>query len=423
MAARLTQKSVEALPDGTYSDAQVRGLYLRVSGGGARRSWLVRRTIDKRRHDVGIGGLRALPLQKARAEAGRLMALAPTEFLEATRKKTTEERPKVTPTFKQVCDEFMTWCIEVGNWKELDKRHRVFESRMRCHVWPRIGHIPIDEIKPADVAEIATANWDSPDIVDRCLGFAKKVFDWAKAKGYTDRDNPADRRGALQFLLPSAKHVKQNFGALAVKDLPAFFAASMAEKQIASRQCFEFSILTATRSQTARMARWEQIDWEERTWTVPPEQLKISANGALIVPLAPEVIAFLKAIDRQHEGLIFPNRYGNTLSDTMISRFTHLTPGDWKDEAETLKRGQIVRPTQHGIARATFMTWSQDDSLGNDKRFDVRVAHMCLHHKMNDGYNGAYERQTMFLRRRELMEAWAKYCFSRVNLTESDRAH
>ena len=60
------------------------------------------------------------------------------------------------------------------------------------------------------------------------------------------------------------------------------------------------------------------------------------------------------------------------------------------------------------------MTWSQDDSLGNDKRFDVRVAHMCLHHKQDDGYGGAYERQTMFLRRRELMEAWAEYCFSRI---------
>ena len=132
------------------------------------------------------------------------------------------------------------------------------------------------------------------------------------------------------------------------------------------------------------------------------------------MPLAPKVIEFLKSIDRPHEGLIFPNRYGNVMTDTMLGRLVKLTPGDWTDKAESLKRGKTVRPTQHGIARATFMTWSQDDSLGNDKRFDVRVAHLCLHHKLNDGYNGAYERQTMFLRRRELMEAWADFCFSKV---------
>lgn len=98
----------------------------------------------------------------------------------------------------------------------------------------------------------------------------------------------------------------------------------------------------------------------------------------------------------------------------MVSRFVKRTPGDRIDQAETLKRGEPVRPTQHGIARATFMTWSQDDGLENDQKFDVRVAHMALHHKLQDGYNGAYERQSLFNRRRELMEAWAEYCFSAV---------
>lgn len=77
-------------------------------------------------------------------------------------------------------------------------------------------------------------------------------------------------------------------------------------------------------------------------------------------------------------------------------------------------QGKEVRATQHGIARATFMTWSQDDVLGNDLRFDVKVAHRALHHKVDDGEGGAYERQTLFLRRRELMTAWADYCFSKV---------
>lgn len=51
-------------------------------------------------------------------------------------------------------------------------------------------------------------------------------------------------------------------------------------------------MLTATRSQTARMAKWSQIDFEEQVWTIPPSQLKVSDNGYLVVPLADEVIDF-----------------------------------------------------------------------------------------------------------------------------------
>lgn len=413
MSTNLTQKQAETIGDGMHPDARCRGLYLKVRGPS--RAWVFRRQVNGRRYELGLGSLSKLPVPQARAEAQRLASLPPADFLEAVAPKKVEPEKKAAPTFKQACDEFVQWNIGIGNWQEGSKSCRTFECRMRCHVWGRLGDMPIDEIKPADVADVAKAAWDKPDIVERCLSLIKKVHDWSKAKGYVTCDNPADRQGVLRFLLPAAKKAKQNRGALSPAQLPAFFAASMAETQSSSRQCFEFSILTATRSQTARLAQWEQFDFEKKIWTVPPEQLKVKSNGGLVVPLAPEVIDFLMAIDRPHEGLVFPGgRDGKPLWDAMVSRMVKLTPGDWKDEAESVKRGVDVRPTQHGIARATFMTWSQDDSLGNDKRFDVRVAHMCLHHKQDDGYNGAYERQTMFLRRRELMEAWAKYCFSAV---------
>ena len=111
------------------------------------------------------------------------------------------------------------------------------------------------------------------------------------------------------------------------------------------------------------------------------------------------------------KGYVFPGRYGQLIWDAGVSCLSKKTPGYWIDKAETEKCGVEVVATQHGIARATFVTWSQDDDLGNDRRFDVRVAHLCLHHKRDDGYGGAYERQTLFNR---LMTAWAEYCFSKV---------
>lgn len=412
MKAKLTQRGIESLPDGVYQDEQSKGLYLLVRNDGRSRGWVLRRQVNGKRYDVGLGSASTIPLAAARAQAGRFMSLPAADFVAEVGKRKAAPKPIQRKTYRQVYDEFMAWNAELGNYADWTRRG--IESRSRIHILPAIGSIAIDDLQPADVAKVAESVWEKPDIAKRCLEIVRAVFNWAKAKGYTKHDNPADRTGAIKYLLPTKKHVKQNHGALSVEDLPLFFAASMAQKQTTCRQCLEFSILTATRSLTVRSARWEQFDLEEGIWTIPPDQLKVSANGGLIVPLAPEVVAFLKAIDRPHEGYVFPGRYGQLIWDAGVSRCIKETSGDWKDKAESEKRGVDVRPTQHGIARATFMTWSQDDSLGNDRRFDVRVAHMCLHHKQDDGYGGAYERQTMFLRRRELMEAWAEYCFSKV---------
>lgn len=416
---RLTQKALQSLPEGLHGDDSTRGLLLRVRG--KYRLWLYRRQVNGKRYELGLGSAATVSLSKARTEASRLASLLPAEFIDLVAQRKMPAAPeREIPTFHEACEKYADAQIKLGVWEDRhDKAYRTFESRLRCHVWPHIGNMPVDKITPHDIAEMATACWSLTETKDRCISITKVVLDWCRAEGYTEHDNPAALTGPLRFLLPRERPATRNRGALAVADLPRFFASSMAETQTRSRQCFEFSILTATRSETARKAQWGQIDLEKATWTIPATQLKIKANGGLVVPLATRVVEFLRAIDRPHEGLIFPNDKGRVLSDAIVSRHVKITPNSedpkgWLDAAESLKRGVDVRATQHGIARATFMTWSQDDSLGNDKRFDVRVAHMALHHKLNDGYNGAYERQSLFQRRRELMEAWAEYCFSLV---------
>lgn len=112
--------------------------------------------------------------------------------------------------------------------------------------------------------------------------------------------------------------------------------------------------------------------------------------------------------------LIFPNPKNAVMSDTVFSRVVRELPTKWIDTEQSKNTEREVPATMHGIARATFRTWSQDDSLGNDKKFDARIAELCLHHKIQDAYNGAYERNQSFIRRRELMEEWAKFCFSKI---------
>ena len=51
-------------------------------------------------------------------------------------------------------------------------------------------------------------------------------------------------------------------------------------------------ILTATRVRETLDARWEEIDWDTATWTIPPARMKM--NVAHVIPLSTGAIAVLK---------------------------------------------------------------------------------------------------------------------------------
>lgn len=417
----LNKKVIESAPDGLYSDSTCPGLYLRVRRDGKSRSWIFKRQVANLRKEVALGSAFKLPVAKARTMADRLRALPDSEFLESLNKKHVNEQPKKL-TFAEVADRFAAWQIEAKVWEELCKDHRIYIGRLKNYINPHIGNLQFDEVSPDDVAKILTGAWDHPHTVKRLKAMLRRIFAWGIAKGFSRHDNPAATDGPLQFLLPSVKPITKNRGALDPLDVPDFMAALHKNLEISvGAKCAFFAILTATRSRTAREAKWSQIDFEKRIWDIPPSQLKVKTNGGLIVPLSDELIRFLQELPRQEgQDLIFPGRRGNVITDTMFSSVVSRVPGEWIDKEQSRLLESEVRATVHGIARASFRTWAQDDRLGNDKRYESRVAEICLHHKADDAYKGAYERNQSWIRRRELMADWSKYCFSRMKLMPKD---
>lgn len=410
----LTKRFIETAPVGYHRDDQCSGLYLKVRP--TTKSFVFRRMVSGKQKEISLGSVKKITLPVARSKADSLRALDGESFLaEVEKKKKPSEGTKIEVVlFKDAARGFEKWSIESGKWQELNKSHKLYLGRLKNHIFPILGERDIETITPNDIAEVLSRKWKSPQLVKKLRGLLKQIFDWSSAKGFFHHDNPASITGPLKYLLPSEKAITKNRGALSVEDLPSFMKALHEHLNGASFCCGFFAILTATRSGTARRARWEQINFEKKEWTIPPDQLKVSENGYLIVPLAPEVIDFLKSLEPQEEGLIFTNSKGRILSDTIFSRVPLEVPGNWQDKEQSLIHNKNVRATMHGIARATFRTWAQDDRLGNDNKYDPRVAELCLHHKVDDGYGGAYERNKSFLRRREMMEDWAKYCFSEI---------
>src|SRR5262245_47836121 len=124
------------------------------------------------------------------------------------------------------------------------------------------------------------------------------VFKSAILCGYRQRVSPCI--GVKEEL--GTRHQKPiNHRALSYPQVPAFLTHMRASNsQPATKQAFEWLVLTATRSGETRLARWREINERARLWTIPAERMK--GKRIHIVPLSRRCLEILK-----HARAIYPS--------------------------------------------------------------------------------------------------------------------
>ena len=430
VATTLSDLQVRRLKeDGVYFVGGVVGLALRIKN--FQKTFFFRYTspVTKTRREITIGSYSVCSLKRAREQAAEYRmqiseGIDPLLLREETLQKQREEairQERAAITVSKLADLFIQYKDTFSDWSVKDRD--LFFSRLGRYILPIIGKRVINEVTPQQIAEVLQPLWlQHRAVAAKTRQMLRQMFSWAKAKDYFDGANPVDPQ-VLQHLLP--KRIIQeprHHAMLAVSEMPRFMKALMQYEGIAAR-CLQFAILTATRSGNAREALWEEINWDKKQWIIPAEKMKASANGDHIVPLSDQAIELIRSVQTQgYSRYIFPSPMGNgKLSDAalkVVIRALHmqaLEKGEsgFVDPKQKTKNELPAVATPHGLARATFRTWAQDDELGNDKRFSASIAELCLHHKIDDAYNGAYERNQALKSRAEMMQAWADYCLPR----------
>ena len=147
--------------------------------------------------------------------------------------------------------------------------------------------------------------------------------------------------------LPKTPAVKAHFRALPYQDVPDTLKKIEASTaSLASRLCFRVLVLTTARSGEARGARWDEIDLDARTWTIPASRMKAGVEHR--VPLSDAALGALrraKALD-DNSGLMFPSpmKSGSPLSDMTLTKLLR-------------DNGLAETATVHGF-RTSFRTWA-----------------------------------------------------------------
>jgi integrase len=113
------------------------------------------------------------------------------------------------------------------------------------------------------------------------------------------------------------------------------------------------------------------------------------------VPLSGRGVAILKKLEKIRGcEFVFPGRKpGRPLSNLSMET--------------VFRRMKVENATMHGF-RSSFREW-----VGNKTPFPREIAEAALAHVASDAAEQAYRRRDALEKRRQLMEAWAKYCDSR----------
>lgn len=444
ISRELTVLEVRKLGQGTFAVGGARGLYLRKSPKQS--FFFLRYSNATGRHDLSLGSYPETSLAEARKravlarieiDAGECPVTKRKQASEALREKRSSQQRIQTDhsnTFEKVARTWIKERVESGFWANNKRGESNTVRLLEMYAFPLIGDIPINQVTAEHLRDCLKAIWQTkPSSARKLKSHFYKIFQFALATHLrTEASNPASRDGALTvFLEPLQKNRKprEHHAACDIKEIPRLFEESRKYRSISAR-CCEFAILTAARSKAVRLATWDEFDLDKGIWTVPADHDKLKEPGRdRTIFLSSAAISLLKSLIRFADSpYVFPSSQGSHFSDvalTMFLRGLHekrlaLDGRGWIDPVKSDAIGKPAVITIHGTARASFQTWTKDDELGNNRRFDQEAVELCLFHSKKDALGGAYDRARLTTERRAVMEAWGRYCLSTIGLYSDD---
>lgn len=373
------------LAPGKYYDGGGTGLFLLVRPNGSR-FWLQRLTIRGKRTEIGLGSPPLVPLSEARETAleNKRMARAGGDPLQAKREA------GAVLTFEEAARKVHE--LHRPTWRS-EKHATQFISTLETYAFPKIGKIKVSEVTAANVLAVLSPIWTTKrETARRVKQRIGTVLKWAVAQGWR-QDNPAD---AISEALPKTRQTKTHRKAMPYADVAGCIKAIReSEAGLATKLAFELLVLTASRSNEVRLARWGQIDWQAEggpIWTRPASVMKAKVDHS--VPLSQRAVRVLEAgkslsNPEDPDALIFPGTVkGKPLSDATLLKLVR-------------ERGFDV--DIHGF-RTSFKTWAQEKTT-----FAREVSEAALAHTIKDKAEAAYARSELLEKRRAMVEAWARY--------------
>lgn len=308
----LTSAKIRTLKpsDKPFKVSDSHGLYLLVKPGGSRH-WYLKYRISGKESRIALGAYPAISQSDARQQREgirKMLALNinPVQQRAAVRGSRTPEK-----VFKNVA---LAWHKSNRKWSQ-NTADRLLAS-LNNHIFPVIGNLPVSELKPRHFIDLLKGIEEKGllEVASRTRQHLSNIMRHAVHQELIDT-NPAANLGGV-----TTPPVRRHYPALPLERLPELLERIGAYHQ--GRELTRHAVLLMLhvfiRSSELRFARWSEIDFTNRVWTIPATRepiigVRYSGRGAKmrmphIVPLSEQSIAILKQIKdiTGNNELIFP---------------------------------------------------------------------------------------------------------------------
>ena len=390
----------KAATPGRYADGN--GLFLNIAKGGSK-SWILRIRIDGRRLDKGVGSFPTVTLTQARklAEANRVAVAAGGNPWAAKERETASIKPEGRARRKTLTFSEVARLVHGEYARQLDseKNARNWLQTLERHIFPVIGDTPITEIGRAEVlAALKPIWWTLPDAARRIRLRVRRVLDWSVENDLIEV-NP--ELSLTKVSLPPQPKVLAHRPALHHRDVrAALLKVSDSQAWDATKLCFEWMVLTASRPQEALRAQWGEIQGD--VWEIPAGKMK--ARRSHRVPLAGQTLDLLRRARELHRTPADDPEWPITPAPDAYL-FPH--PATRKSLSVAALEGRVEKcglaAVPHGF-RSSFRDWAEELSGASHNAIELSLAHA-----VGNQVERAYLRSDLMAPRLLLMKAWADY--------------
>jgi len=346
---------------------------------------------------ITLGEYPALSLKAARDKRRHFEEMLANEVDPKEQIELLEKKKSNSNILEAVSHTWWHSTLDKGAWSEdtANKRLRMLEN----HLFPLIGKMPIEDIKPMHLAASLTSiEKSSSENAQRIKAMLVNIFNHAIQHGLIENNHAL----AMNGLLVPKKSTHRP--ALSLDRLPDLFSRlELDSGKPLTQLCTLLSLHIFSRSSEIRFARWNEIDFKKRLWTIPPNREAIKGTRysdrgskmreAHFVPLSKQAIEILKKIQEYsgHCAHVFPaaNNINKFISENTINHTLQRMGYDTKTEV-----------CGHGFRTMACSALIQSTLFSED------AVERQMSHKERNEVRAAYTHTAEFLEERKVMMQW-----------------
>lgn len=366
------------------------GLTFTLSAAGTA-SWVLRYRYGGKQREKTIGKFPDISLKKARelAAADRVRI---QQGMDVGREKQIEKHEQIKAmTVKSLVADYEEKVLPgLAASTGVSRRQKI-----RTYIFPAIGHLTARDVSGADLVDLLErVNAKHPKQVKEVLSVVKTIFDHAQSKKIIDI-NPAvgishkaisgvaGRAGSTRIML-NDDEIKALLTALGKANRTVEFVTRIL-------------LSTAVRIQALMLAEWAHVDFEKKTWLIPPGDGRKSIRE-FVVPLTEQVIGYFQELKKIA-----------VRSDYVVPVIKKRKEGDYPMQPGSVNHalervcadlGDKIRAFSPHDLRSTAR--SHLGALG----VPVAIAERCLNHTLG-GLIAVYDQHDYLVERRKALEQWS----------------